>query len=53
MVHMCEPEEIHFVVVGGETNGYWRIMDCTIRRRCRWTNGANGTENSKAVNSQE
>ena len=26
MIPMFEPEEIHVVVVGGETNGYWRIM---------------------------
>jgi hypothetical protein len=23
---MFEEDEIHVVVVGGETNGYWRIM---------------------------
>jgi hypothetical protein len=23
---MFETDEIHVVVVGGETNGYWRIM---------------------------
>jgi hypothetical protein len=26
MIPMFRPEEIHVVVVGGETNGYWRIM---------------------------
>jgi hypothetical protein len=25
-IPMFRPEEIHIVVVGGETNGYWRIM---------------------------
>ena len=28
MIHMFKPDEIDVVVVGGETNGYWRIMDC-------------------------
>lgn len=32
MVHMFKPEEIHVVVVGGETNGYWRIMDCNYQK---------------------
>jgi hypothetical protein len=26
MVHMFKREEIEVVVVGGETNGYWRIF---------------------------
>ena len=32
MIHMFKPEEIHVVVVGGETNGYWRIMDCNYQK---------------------
>jgi hypothetical protein len=32
MVHMFKPEEIHIVVVGGETNGYWRIMGCGYQK---------------------
>ncbi len=28
MIPIYEPDEIHVVVVGGETNGYWRIMGC-------------------------
>jgi hypothetical protein len=27
-IPMFRKEEIHVVVVGGETNGYWRIMGC-------------------------
>ncbi|OYY83305.1 MAG: hypothetical protein B7Y46_15890 [Acidovorax sp. 28-64-14] len=26
LIHMFRPEDIHVVVMGGETNGYWRIM---------------------------
>jgi hypothetical protein len=26
MIHMFQPDEIEVVVVGGETNGYWRIF---------------------------
>jgi hypothetical protein len=26
LVRMYRPEDVHVVVVGGETNGYWRIM---------------------------
>lgn len=29
MVPMFRHEDIHVVVVGGETNAYWRIMGCT------------------------
>ena len=25
-------EDIHVVVVGGETNGYWRIMGCNYQK---------------------
>ena len=32
MVKMFKPEEIHVVVVGGETNGYWRIMGCGYQK---------------------
>ncbi len=31
-VRMFRPEDIHVVVVGGETNGYWRIMGCTYQK---------------------
>ncbi len=30
MIPIFRIEDIH-VVVGGETNGYWRIMDCGYR----------------------
>jgi hypothetical protein len=36
---MFKPDEIHILVVGGETNGYWRIMDAIIRRRSRSMSG--------------
>src|SRR3954470_708209 len=26
LVHIWEPQEIQFIVVGGETNAYWRLM---------------------------
>jgi hypothetical protein len=26
LIRMWQPKDIHVVVVGGETNGYWRIM---------------------------
>jgi hypothetical protein len=29
LIAMFRREDIHVVVVGGETNGYWRIMGCT------------------------
>jgi hypothetical protein len=29
LIPMFKLDEIHVVVVGGETNGYWRIMGCT------------------------
>ena len=32
LVRMFKPDEIHVVVVGGETNGYWRIMGCTYQK---------------------
>ena len=32
MILMFRPEEIHVVVVGGETNGYWRIMGAGYNR---------------------
>lgn len=32
MIHIFKPEEIHVIVVGGETNGYWRIMDCNYQK---------------------
>jgi hypothetical protein len=30
-IPMFRREDIHVVVVGGETNGYWRIMGCTYQ----------------------
>jgi hypothetical protein len=32
LVRMFKPDEIHAVVVGGETNGYWRIMGCNYQK---------------------
>jgi len=32
MIHMFRREDIHAVVVGGETNGYWRIMGCAYQK---------------------
>jgi len=32
LIPMYEREDIHVVVVGGETNGYWRIMGCTYQK---------------------
>jgi hypothetical protein len=32
LIHMFTPEEIHVVVVGGEANGYWRIMGANFRK---------------------
>jgi hypothetical protein len=32
MVRMFKPDEIQVVVVGGETNGYWRIMGCNYQK---------------------
>ena len=31
-IPMFREEDIHVVVVGGETNGYWRIMGCTYQK---------------------
>ena len=31
MIPIFRIEDIHVVVVGGETNGYWRIMGCGYR----------------------
>jgi hypothetical protein len=31
-IPMYEREDIHVVVVGGETNAYWRIMGCTYQK---------------------
>ncbi|MEX2224294.1 MAG: UGSC family (seleno)protein [Candidatus Rokuibacteriota bacterium] len=31
MIPMFRREDIHVVVVGGETNGYWRIMGCAYQ----------------------
>jgi hypothetical protein len=32
MIKMFKPDEIHIVVVGGETNGYWRIIGCNYQK---------------------
>ena len=32
LIPMFRREDIHVVVVGGETNGYWRIMGCTYQK---------------------
>jgi hypothetical protein len=32
MIRMFKPDEIHIVVVGGETNGYWRIVGCNYQK---------------------
>ena len=32
MIPIFRPVDIHVIVVGGETNGYWRIMGCYYRR---------------------
>lgn len=32
LIPMFRPEDFHVVVVGGETNGYWRIMGCTYQK---------------------
>src|SRR5215813_7348426 len=31
MIPMFRRDDIHVLVVGGETNGYWRIMGCTYQ----------------------
>jgi hypothetical protein len=31
-IPMFRPEDIHVIVVGGETNGYWRIMGCSYAK---------------------
>lgn len=32
LIPMFQREDIHVVVVGGETNGYWRIMGCGYQK---------------------
>ena len=32
LIRMFTREEINVVVVGGETNGYWRIMGANLRK---------------------
>jgi len=32
LIPIFRPESIHVVVVGGETNGYWRIMGCNYQK---------------------
>jgi hypothetical protein len=34
LIPMFRREDIHVVVVGGETNGYWRIMGCAYQTTC-------------------
>ncbi len=31
LIRTCQPKDVHVVVVGGETNGYWRIMGCSYQ----------------------
>src|SRR5438552_17230315 len=35
LIPMFRREAIHVVVVGGETNGYWRIMGCNCQKTVR------------------
>lgn len=35
LIPMYRPEDYHVIVVGGETNGYWRIMGCSYQRSVR------------------
>ncbi len=32
LIPMFRREDIHALVVGGETNGYWRIMGCAYQK---------------------
>lgn len=32
LIRVYQPGSIHVVVVGGETNGYWRIIGCTYQK---------------------
>ena len=32
LIPMFRPQDIHVIVVGGETNGYWRIMGCVYSK---------------------
>lgn len=32
LIRIFKPDEIHIVVVGGETNGYWRIIGCNYQK---------------------
>jgi len=32
LIPMFRREDIHVIVVGGETNGYWRMMGCSYRK---------------------
>jgi hypothetical protein len=31
LIRTCQPQDVHVIVVGGETNGYWRIMGCSYQ----------------------
>ena len=43
LIPMFRLEDIQVVVVGGETNGYWRIMSSTYdAERCRLMSGGSG-----------
>jgi hypothetical protein len=42
LVHMFKRDEIEVVVVGGETNGYWRIFGANYGARSRFAVTANG-----------
>ena len=35
LIPIYRPEDYHVIVVGGETNGYWRIMGCSYQRSVR------------------
>ena len=39
LIRIFPEQDINVVVVGGETNGYWRIMGANIARRSRSTSG--------------
>ena len=48
LIPIFQEKDIHVVVVGGETNGYWRIMGATTARRSRSTTGADDMNGRQA-----
>ena len=44
LIPMFRREDIHVVVVGGETNGYWRIMGCNYQKTVSVTSGGKPAE---------